>query len=148
MSFCFCCGVPQKTDICSLFCRVRSQAEQLEKELARRAVRVEPLGRDRDGAEYYVLPGDARLFVRRDGNDWGCYTTNEELTALHDSLSDKGIHERALKKALESLPPLPAPTDGDSPAQVSPLATRRSKRVAGKTEPVHYVNLLAPKSRD
>jgi hypothetical protein len=125
------------------------QAETLEREVARRAVRVEPLGRDRDGAEYVVFPGDARVFVRR-GDVWGCYATGDEVAALRASLSEKGVRERALRQALDALPPLPtqAALAAAVPAmRFSPIATRRSSRVRtsvdGKQEPVPYLNTYA-----
>ena len=117
--------------VCLSLTLLSPQVELVEKEIARRAVRIEPLGTDRTGAEYYVLPGDHRLFVRRSGNDWAAYTTNEELTAL----SLCGVCAEGAQESAETLPPLPAPND--ERRRCAGVACEHTPQQArgGKTEP-------------
>lgn len=130
------------------------QADTLDRESGKRAVRIEPLGRDRHGREYFVFPGDTRVFVRNlsgSGPAWGVYTTDEEVAALHDALTDKGVGERALRKALEQLDPMPNPAAEEAAPVAAAVSTRRSARVASSARADHhdgYVNSLAPKARD
>lgn len=76
--------------------------EFLEKEMEKRVIRTNPLGKDRDYSRYWFFRRDGRVFVERpDSKQWGYYCSKEELDALMSSLNPKGERERALKKQLE-----------------------------------------------
>uniref|UniRef100_A0ACD5UWR5 Uncharacterized protein n=1 Tax=Avena sativa TaxID=4498 RepID=A0ACD5UWR5_AVESA len=74
----------------------------LETEMLDQSVRTGPLGKDRLYNRYWFFRREGRLFVENaDCNEWGYYSTKEELEALIGSLNIKGIRERALKRQLE-----------------------------------------------
>lgn len=76
--------------------------EFLEKEMEKRVIRTNTLGKDRDYNRYWFFRRDGRVFVESsDSNQWGYYSSKEELDALMGSLNPKGERERALKKQLE-----------------------------------------------
>uniref|UniRef100_A0A7C9A3I4 DDT domain-containing protein n=2 Tax=Opuntia streptacantha TaxID=393608 RepID=A0A7C9A3I4_OPUST len=76
--------------------------EFLEKEMEKRVIRTNTLGKDRDYNRYWFFRRDGRVFVESsDSSQWGYYNSKEELDALMGSLNPKGERERALKKQLE-----------------------------------------------
>lgn len=78
--------------------------EYLEREIEKRVIRTNPLGKDRDYNRYLFFRRDGRIFVESsDSLEWGYYSSQEELDALIGSLNVKGERERALKKQLENL---------------------------------------------
>ncbi|XP_060212335.1 uncharacterized protein LOC132639970 [Lycium barbarum] len=96
--------------------------EYLEREIEKRVIRTNPLGKDRDYNRYWFFRRDGRIFVESsDSVQWGYYSSKEELDALIGSLNVKGERERALKKQLEKLY-----------AKISAELQKRSKDVAQK----------------
>ncbi|KAF5482276.1 hypothetical protein F2P56_002859 [Juglans regia] len=84
----------------------RSNKEQrrefYEREMEKRVIRTNPLGRDRHCNRYWWPRRDGRIFFESsDSKEWGYYSSKEELDALMGSLNIKGERERALKKQLE-----------------------------------------------
>lgn len=80
--------------------------EFLEKEMEKRVIRTNPLGKDRDYSRYWFFRRDGRVFVESsDSKQWGYYSSKEELDALMGSLNPKGERERALKKQLDKYYP-------------------------------------------
>lgn len=78
--------------------------EYLEREIEKRVIRTNPLGKDRDYNRYWFFRRDGRIFVESsDSVQWGYYSSKEELDALIGSLNVKGVREKALKKQLENL---------------------------------------------
>ncbi|KAJ8542364.1 hypothetical protein K7X08_017230 [Anisodus acutangulus] len=78
--------------------------EYLEREIEKRVIRTNPLGKDRDYNRYWFFRRDGRIFVEStDSVQWGYYSSKQELDALIGSLNVKGVRERALKKQLEIL---------------------------------------------
>ncbi|KAM7513937.1 hypothetical protein LguiA_003520 [Lonicera macranthoides] len=76
--------------------------EYLEREMEKRFIRTNPLGKDRYYNRYWFFRRDARIFVESsDSAQWGYYNTKEELDALMGSLNRKGERERALQKQLQ-----------------------------------------------
>ncbi|XP_059433275.1 uncharacterized protein LOC132166474 isoform X3 [Corylus avellana] len=76
--------------------------EYYERELEKRVIHTNPLGRDRFYNRYWWFRRDGRIFVESsDSKEWGYYSSKEELDALMGSLNVKGERERALKKQLE-----------------------------------------------
>ncbi|KAL2521229.1 DDT domain-containing protein [Forsythia ovata] len=76
--------------------------EYLEREMEKRIVRTNSLGKDRNRNRYWFFRREAKIFVEStDSMQWGYYETKEELDALIGSLNPKGERERALKKQLE-----------------------------------------------
>ncbi|KAF5745091.1 DDT domain-containing protein [Tripterygium wilfordii] len=77
--------------------------EMYEREMQKRYIRTNPLGKDRNYTRYWWFRRDGRIFVETsDFKQWGYYNTKEELDALIGSLNLKGERERALKKQLET----------------------------------------------
>ncbi|KAK9292563.1 hypothetical protein L1049_020537 [Liquidambar formosana] len=104
--------------------------EYFEREIEKRLIRTNPLGKDRNYNRYWWFRRDGRLFVESsDSKQWGYYSIKEEvfmlpifkftcvfslyfllflleildqLDALMGSLNRKGVRERALHKQLES----------------------------------------------
>lgn len=98
--------------------------EYLEREIEKRVIRTNPLGKDRDYNRYWFFRRDGRIFVESsDSVEWGYYSSQEELDALIGSLNVKGERERALKKQLENLY-----------HKISLELQKRSKEVAQKAE--------------
>ncbi|CAN4105527.1 unnamed protein product [Withania somnifera] len=78
--------------------------EYLEREIEKRVIRTNPLGKDKDYNRYWFFRCDGRIFVESsDSIQWGYYSSKEELDALIESLNVKGVREKALKKQLENL---------------------------------------------
>lgn len=78
--------------------------EYLEREIEKRVIRTNPLGKDRDYNRYWFFRRDGRIFVESsDSVEWGYYSSKEEFDALIASLNVKGVRERALKRQLENL---------------------------------------------
>uniref|UniRef100_A0A5B7BGS0 DDT domain-containing protein n=1 Tax=Davidia involucrata TaxID=16924 RepID=A0A5B7BGS0_DAVIN len=76
--------------------------EYLDREIEKRFIRTNPLGKDRYYNRYWFFRRDGRIFVESpDSTQWGYYSTKEELDALVGSLNQKGERERALKRQLE-----------------------------------------------
>ncbi|KAL8199988.1 hypothetical protein R6Q57_011327 [Mikania cordata] len=81
---------------------IKERKEYLEREMEKRFIRTNPLGKDRDYNRYWYFRKDARIFVEScDNKQWGYYATKPELDALMGSLNEKGEREKALKKQLE-----------------------------------------------
>ncbi|CAN1132787.1 DDT domain-containing protein DDB_G0282237 [Linum perenne] len=78
--------------------------DQFDREMEKRVIRTEPLGKDRHYNRYWWFQRDGRMFVESsDCKEWGYYSSKEELNALMGSLNPKGERERALQKELEKL---------------------------------------------
>ncbi|KAG6658687.1 DDT domain-containing protein DDB_G0282237-like isoform X2 [Carya illinoinensis] len=76
--------------------------EYYEREMEKRVIRTNPLGRDRFYNRYWWFRRDGRIFFESsDSKEWGYYSSKEELDALMGSLNIKGERERELKKHLE-----------------------------------------------
>ncbi|XVE83512.1 hypothetical protein DITRI_Ditri16bG0093500 [Diplodiscus trichospermus] len=76
--------------------------EYFEREMDKRSIRTNPLGKDRDYNRYWWFRRDGRIFVESsDAKQWGYYSSKEEVDALMGSLNCKGLRERALQKQLE-----------------------------------------------
>ncbi|KAL9225530.1 hypothetical protein vseg_001439 [Gypsophila vaccaria] len=76
--------------------------EFLEKELEKRVIRTNSLGKDRDYNRYWFFRRDGRILIESsDSKLWGFYSSKEELDALMGSLNLKGERERALKRQLD-----------------------------------------------
>ncbi|KAK9011880.1 hypothetical protein V6N11_039955 [Hibiscus sabdariffa] len=76
--------------------------EYFQREMEKRNVRTDPLGKDRDYNRYWWFRRDGRIFVEScDSKQWGYYSAKEEVDLLISSLNPKGERERALQKQLE-----------------------------------------------
>ncbi|XVF14639.1 hypothetical protein REPUB_Repub09cG0078500 [Reevesia pubescens] len=76
--------------------------EYFEREMEKRSIRTNPLGKDRNYNRYWWFRRDGRIFVESsDAKQWGYYSTKEEVDVLIGSLNCKGERERALRKQLE-----------------------------------------------
>lgn len=76
--------------------------EYLEREMEKRSIRTNPLGKDKYYNRYWFFRSEGRIFVENsDLKGWGYYTTKEEIDALMGSLNRKGERERALQRQLE-----------------------------------------------
>ncbi|KAF8376919.1 hypothetical protein HHK36_030290 [Tetracentron sinense] len=87
-------------------CREKKSEEQrkehLEREIEKRFVRTNPLGKDRNYNRYWFFRRDGRIFVESsDSKLWGYYSSKEELDVLMSSLNRKGEREMALQRQLE-----------------------------------------------
>lgn len=78
------------------------RSEYYEKEMEKRVICTNPMGKDRYYNRYWWFRRDGRIFVESsDSKEWGYYSSKEELDVLMGSLNVKGERERALKKQLE-----------------------------------------------
>lgn len=76
--------------------------EYIEREMEKRFIRTNSLGKDRYYNRYWFFKRDGRIFVESsDSAEWGYYSTKEELDVFMGSLNRKGERERALKKQLD-----------------------------------------------
>lgn len=76
--------------------------EFYEREMEKRVICRNPLGKDRFYNRYLWFPRDGRIFIESsDSKEWGYYSSKEELDVLMGSLNIKGEREWALKKQLE-----------------------------------------------
>ncbi|WOG91576.1 hypothetical protein DCAR_0310825 [Daucus carota subsp. sativus] len=81
---------------------LKQRKEYLAREMEKRIIRTNPLGKDRHYNRYWFFRRDFRIYVESsDSKQWGYYSTKEELDSLIGSLNRKGVRERALKKELE-----------------------------------------------
>ncbi|KAL7597994.1 hypothetical protein Lser_V15G23155 [Lactuca serriola] len=81
---------------------IEQRKEFLDREIEKRYIRTNPLGKDRDYNRYWFFRKESRIFVESlDHKQWGYYATKTELESLMGSLNEKGERERALKKQLE-----------------------------------------------
>lgn len=79
VSVCECLGIITCLFI-SLFLAL--QKEYLEREMEKRFIRTNPLGKDRYYNRYWFFRRDARIFVESsDSAQWGYYSTKEEVYA-------------------------------------------------------------------
>ncbi|KAK9950261.1 hypothetical protein M0R45_005760 [Rubus argutus] len=80
----------------------KERREYYEREMEKRFVRTDSLGKDRFYNRYWWFQRDGRVFVESsDSKQWGYYSSKEELNLLMESLNCKGERERELKKQLE-----------------------------------------------
>ncbi|TYI30989.1 hypothetical protein ES332_A05G422800v1 [Gossypium tomentosum] len=80
--------------------------EYFKREMEKRSIRTNPLGKDRDYNRYWWFRRDGRIFVESsDSKQWGYYCAKEEVDALMSSLNPKGERERALQQQLEKFYP-------------------------------------------
>eukprot|EP00252_Welwitschia_mirabilis_P025586 TRINITY_DN8064_c0_g2_i1.p1 TRINITY_DN8064_c0_g2~~TRINITY_DN8064_c0_g2_i1.p1 ORF type:complete len:710 (+),score=191.92 TRINITY_DN8064_c0_g2_i1:161-2131(+) len=101
---------------------VQKVQERFEREIEKRFIRTNSLGRDRDYCRYWFFRRDGRLFVENKESDhWSYYSAKEELEALIGSLNPKGERECALKRQLEK-----------HQATISAAMQRRTKELAHK----------------
>lgn len=78
--------------------------EYLEREIEKRFIRANCLGKDRNYNRYWFFRRNGRIFVENfDFKEWGYYSTKEELDAFLSSLNEKGERERDLKKQFQNL---------------------------------------------
>ncbi|KAL8130521.1 hypothetical protein V2J09_019676, partial [Rumex salicifolius] len=104
--------------------------ELLEREMEKRFVRTNSLGKDRDYNRYWFFRRDWRLFVESSDNEqWGYFSSREELDDLIASLNPKGIRERALKGQLENLEMQKRAKDEAHKVELDGALVRRSTRV-------------------
>ncbi|KAI8535401.1 hypothetical protein RHMOL_Rhmol10G0171000 [Rhododendron molle] len=76
--------------------------EYLEREMEKRFIRTNPMGKDKNYNRYWFFKRDGRIFIESsDSAQWGYYSTKEELDVFMGSLNRKGERERALKKQLD-----------------------------------------------
>ncbi|KAJ6697191.1 hypothetical protein OIU85_003544, partial [Salix viminalis] len=76
--------------------------EYFEREIEKRILHTNPLGKDRDYNRYWLFKRDGRMFVESsDSKQWGYYCCKEEIDLLMGSLNPKGERERALQKQVE-----------------------------------------------
>ncbi|XP_031262831.1 DDT domain-containing protein DDB_G0282237-like [Pistacia vera] len=76
--------------------------EYFEREMEKRVISTNPLGKDRHYNRYWWFRRDGRIFIESsDSKQWGYYSSKEELDLLMGSLNCKGERERALQKQLE-----------------------------------------------
>ncbi|KAF7840185.1 DDT domain-containing protein [Senna tora] len=81
---------------------IEQRREYFEREMEKRFVRTSPLGKDRHYNRYWWFRRDGRIFVESsDSQEWGYYSSKEELDMLMSSLNRKGERERALQNQLE-----------------------------------------------
>ncbi|KAL8096409.1 uncharacterized protein LOC141698336 isoform X2 [Apium graveolens] len=80
---------------------LKERNKYLRREMEKRIIRTNPLGKDRYHNRYYFFRGDSRIFVESsDSTQWGYYSSKDELDSFMGTLNCKGIRERALKKEL------------------------------------------------
>ncbi|KAH7298775.1 hypothetical protein KP509_25G058800 [Ceratopteris richardii] len=80
----------------------QKRQEHLEREMEKRVIRTNPLGKDKYHNRYWFFPREGRIFIEdKDMVKWGYYSAKEELEALYGSLNTKGIRECALQRQLE-----------------------------------------------
>ncbi|KAK4791044.1 hypothetical protein SAY86_031457 [Trapa natans] len=93
----------QGTDERELTLSTKEQRRQhYEREMEKRFIRTNPLGRDRNFNMYWWFRRDGRIFVESsDHKLWGYYHTKEEIDLLIGSLNCKGEREKALHGQLE-----------------------------------------------
>ncbi|KAL4183968.1 hypothetical protein AMTRI_Chr11g101010 [Amborella trichopoda] len=78
------------------------QTAHFEREKEKRFIRTNPLGKDRNYNRYWFFRREGKIFVESsDFNQWGYYTSKEELDRLMGSLNPKGERERALQRQLQ-----------------------------------------------
>ncbi|KAJ6857987.1 DDT domain-containing protein [Populus alba x Populus x berolinensis] len=76
--------------------------EYFEREIEKRILHTNPLGKDRDYNRYWWFKRDGRMFVESsDSKLWGYYCCKEEIDLLMGSLNPKGEREKALRKQVE-----------------------------------------------
>ncbi|KAI4343507.1 hypothetical protein L6164_010847 [Bauhinia variegata] len=81
---------------------IEQRREHYEREMEKRFIRTNPLGKDRYHNKYWWFRRDGRIFVESpESKEWGYYGSKEELDALMGSLNCKGERERALQKQVE-----------------------------------------------
>ncbi|XP_022932029.1 DDT domain-containing protein DDB_G0282237 isoform X1 [Cucurbita moschata] len=81
---------------------IKERREYYERELEKRSIKTNPLGKDRNHNRYWWFRRDGRIFVESsDSKEWGYYSNIEELDAFMGSLNCKGERERELGKHLE-----------------------------------------------
>ncbi|KAL8126497.1 uncharacterized protein LOC141720921 [Apium graveolens] len=81
---------------------LKQRKEYLAREMEKRIIRTNPLGKDRDYNRYWFFRRDSRIYVESsDSTQWGYYSSKDELDSFIGSLNRKGVRERALKKELD-----------------------------------------------
>ncbi|XP_058095368.1 uncharacterized protein LOC131240873 isoform X1 [Magnolia sinica] len=76
--------------------------QHFEREMEKRFIRTDALGKDRDHNRYWFLHQEGRVFIESaDHNQWGFYASKEELDGLMGSLNPKGERELDLHKQLQ-----------------------------------------------
>lgn len=59
------------------------QREYYEREMEKRAIKTNPLGKDRNHNRYWWFRRDGRIFVESsDSKEWGYYSSMEEVSEL------------------------------------------------------------------
>ncbi|KAK8934849.1 hypothetical protein KSP39_PZI014378 [Platanthera zijinensis] len=101
---------------------IEQNGGHITREVEKLSIRTNCIGKDKDYNKYWFFRREGRLFVESfDSNDWGYYSTKEELDALIGSLNEKGERERDLKRHLEK-----------NYAKISTALQKRSKDIAQK----------------
>lgn len=76
--------------------------QYFEREMEKRFVRTNQLGKDKDYNRYWFFSRDGRIFIETsDSMLWGYYSSKDELDALMGSLNPKGEREMALGRQLK-----------------------------------------------
>ncbi|KAL5704141.1 hypothetical protein ACHQM5_022613 [Ranunculus cassubicifolius] len=74
----------------------------LDREIGKRFIHTNPLGKDRNYNRYWFFSREGRIFIESsDFKQWGYYSSKEELDAIMGSLNPKGERERALQIQLK-----------------------------------------------
>lgn len=81
----------------------RKKAEQYEKEMGKLVIKITALGQDRERRKYWILGGEKDLVFVQEKDNWGCYSSPEEIEKLLEALNPKGIREKALGEALSGV---------------------------------------------
>ena len=64
-------------------CHYCAQREYYERELEKRSIKTNPLGKDRHHNRYWWFRRDGRIFVESsDSKEWGYYSSMEEVSQL------------------------------------------------------------------
>ncbi|ONK81163.1 uncharacterized protein A4U43_C01F25950 [Asparagus officinalis] len=78
------------------------RSELYEQEIEKSHIWTSALGKDCDHNTYWFFRRDGRIFVESsDHNQWGFFSSKDELDTLISSLNPKGQRELALKRRLE-----------------------------------------------
>ncbi|XP_057817503.2 uncharacterized protein LOC131030630 isoform X1 [Cryptomeria japonica] len=81
---------------------MQKRQEHFEREIEKRFIRTNSLGKDKNYNRYWFFRREGRLFVEsEDSSQWGYYSAKEELELLMGSLNPKGVREKALQRQLE-----------------------------------------------
>ena len=89
---------------------LKVEAEELERqveltdELAvqQSIIRLAALGEDREFSQYFLFTSAPGLYKCTSGGEWSVMTTADDVNALLEALSERGVREHALKQGLKA----------------------------------------------